>query len=172
MVRNNEYSADQSLAIILNIQSREFERKEVLEPQKIEIAIRVCAGFLDDTLRSGIPVGLWANASLTHDREPVITPFLWGREHVQEIFRLLSRLPLYSTDFFPTFLQQVCTRIQASDMVLVTAYINDDIIDFASIRQAMGTRVKIILIAHILPENLPAHLEIYQYWNEEEKSYE
>lgn len=172
MVRNNEYSADQSLAIILNIQSREFERKEVLEPQKIEIAIRICAGFLDDTLRSGIPVGLWANASLTHDREPVITPFLWGREHVQEIFRVLSRLPLYSTDFFPTFLQQVCTRIQASDMVLVTAYMNDDIIDFASIRQAMGIRVKIILISHILPENLPTHLEIYQYWNEEEKSYE
>ncbi len=57
-------------------------------------------------------------------------------------------------------------------MVLVTAYINEDIIDFANIRQAMGSRVKIILISHILPENLPTNLEIYQYWNEEEKGHE
>ena len=172
MVRNNEYSADQSLAIILNVQSREFEKKEVLEPVKIESAIRICAGFLDDTLRSGIPVGLWANASLSHDREPIITPFLWGREHVQEIFRVLSRIPLYSTDFFSIFLNQVCTRIQASDMVLVTAYLNDEIAQFASLRQTMGTRVKIILVSPALPESLPAHLEIYQYWNEEENGYE
>ena len=170
MVHNNEYSANQTLTVVLNVQSRSTEKYEVLDIDKIETGIRVCAGFLDDTLRSGIPVRLIANACPDGNGEPAVTGCFWGKEHILDCLRLLARMPLESSEHFPLFLRDVCSRFSSSDLVLVTAYLNEDIYDFAREQQLLGVRVKMIYLAHLLPDTVPSDLEIYQYWEEEADS--
>ena len=60
--------------------------------------------------------------------------------------------------------------VSSSDLVLVTAYLNEDIYDFAREQQLLGVRVKMIYLAHLLPDTVPSDLEIYQYWEEETDS--
>ncbi len=167
MVHRNEYSADQTLAVILNVQSREFEHTRPMHSERVEEAIRACAGFLDDTLASGIPSALMANASLTDGREPLATGFAWGREHVWELLHLLARLPLENTREFSEYLRSDCAKIHPSDLVLVTPYLCDGILEYALLRQAEGIRVKLVCTSPGLPENLPDSLEIFQFWRKE-----
>lgn len=167
MVHNNEYSADQTLTVILNVQSREFELEKAMEPEKVEEAIRVCAGFLDDTLRSGIPVSLRVNASLTGEREIIATPCSWGREHVRELLRLLAHLPLQSSEDFPVFLHSLCARVETSDLVLITAYLNQEILEYAYAHRREGTRVKIVCTSPPSGELAYGDLDIYFYHREE-----
>ena len=171
MVHNNEYSADQTLTIIHNIQSREYELERAMEPEKVEEAIRVCAGFLDDTLRSGIPVSLWINASLTGERETIITPCSWGREHIRELLRLLANLPLQSSEDFPTFLEGFCSKVTTSDLVLISPYLNEDILEYAGHRRMEGTRVKVVTTSPLRKEDIKEDLDIYCYHREEAVSH-
>lgn len=171
MVHNNEYSAGQSLSVILNMQSRSYEKDSVIDRDKIEDAIRVAAGYFDDTLRSGLPVRFLCNAGPLHSREPVVTGEYHGREHVHELLCRLAALPLFSTENFPTFLGTTCRSLDSSDLVLITGYVNAEIFAYAAAKQAMGCRVKIIHIGPI-PEStrLPDGLDIYTYREEEHRA--
>ena len=170
MVHNNEYSAGQSLSVILNIQSRPYEKDGVIDKDKIEDAIRLAAGYFDSTLRTGIPVRFLCNAGPLHSREAVVTEEYHGREHVNELMRRLAALPLSSTENFPTFLGTTCRDINSSDIVILTCYANADIFAYATQKQAMGSNVKLIHIGS-LPDTVtpPDDLPVFTY--REEGSY-
>ncbi len=55
MVYNNDYTSRQSVTIILNMQSRQFEHLEVVDEDRMENGIRLCAGLFKTTL-SGMPM--------------------------------------------------------------------------------------------------------------------
>lgn len=170
MVHNNEYSAGQSLSVILNIQSRPYEKDGVIDKDKIEDAIRLAAGYFDSTLRTGIPVRFLCNAGPLHSREAVVTEEYHGREHVNELMRRLAALPLSSTENFPTFLGTTCRDINSSDIVILTCYANADIFAYATQKQAMGSSVRLIHIGS-LPDTVtpPDDLPVFTY--REEGSY-
>lgn len=170
MVHNNEYSAGQSLSVILNMQSRPYEKDGVIDKDKIEDAIRLAAGYFDSTLRTGIPVRFLCNAGPLHSREAVVTEEYHGREHVNELMRRLAALPLSSTENFPTFLGTTCRDINSSDIVILTCYANADIFAYATQKQAMGSNVKLIHIGS-LPDTVtpPDDLPVFTY--REEGSY-
>ena len=170
MVHNNEYSAGQSLSVILNIQSRPYEKDGVIDKDKIEDAIRLAAGYFDSTLRTGIPVRFLCNAGPQHSREAVVTEEYHGREHVNELMRRLAALPLSSTENFPTFLGTTCRDINSSDIVILTCYANADIFAYATQKQAMGSSVRLIHIGS-LPDTVtpPDDLPVFTY--REEGSY-
>jgi len=153
MVHNNEYTADQSIAMILNMQSRAYEGSSTMDRDKIEDAIHVCAGYLDDTLRSGIPVSLYSNGCATGSDETVLSPEYWGREHVLELLRTLARLDYRYADTFHNFLETTCRDTKASDIVLITAFLSEEILNYAGEMQRMGRRVMVVHIGK-LPENL------------------
>ena len=170
MVHNNEYSAGQSLSVILNMQSRPYEKDGVIDKDKIEDAIRLAAGYFDSTLRTGIPVRFLCNAGPLHSREAVVTEEYHGREHVNELMRRLAALPLSSTENFPTFLGTTCRDINSSDIVILTCYANADIFAYATQKQAMGSNVRLIHIGS-LPDTVepPDDLPVFTY--REEGSY-
>lgn len=170
MVHNNEYSAGQSLSVILNMQSRPYEKDGVIDKDKIEDAIRLAAGYFDSTLRTGIPVRFLCNAGPLHSREAVVTEEYHGREHVNELMRRLAALPLSSTENFPTFLGTTCRDINSSDIVILTCYANADIFAYATQKQAMGSSVRLIHIGS-LPDTVepPDDLPVFTY--REEGSY-
>lgn len=166
MVHNNLFTADQNLLVILNMQSRPYETRTVIDKEKIETGIRVCAGFFDDTLRTGLPVRFAVNAGLQKDGAPIVTNEYHGAEHVLDLMRLLARLRMESTDPFPSFLNGTCHHLTASDVVIVTAYLSEEIYQFARERQRTGAHVKIIYPSRITDEAIPEDCEVYGYREE------
>lgn len=148
MVHNNEYTADQSLAVILNMQSRSYEGATTIDKNKIETAIRVCAGYLEDTLRSGIPVGLYTNGA-AGENGPVVSHSFWGKEHILDLLRVLAQLEYHYTEPIRHFLDGTCREITASDIVLITPFLSEDMKDYVAQMQRSGRRVLVVLIGRV-----------------------
>lgn len=166
MVHNNLFTADQNLLVILNMQSRPYETRKVIDEEKVEIGIRACAGLFDDTLRSGLPVRFAVNAGIGSGKAGIVTNEYHGAEHIHDLMRTLAKLRLESSDPFPVFLNGVCSRLTASDIVIVTSYLSETLYRFARERQAGGAHVKLIYTSRITDEVIPGDCEVYGYAKE------
>lgn len=154
MVYHNDYTVSQSLAIFLNLQAREFITAGSLEEQKVEDAIRVCAWLLEDTVRVGMPVCLLVNGGTGRkQRETIVTSEFWGYEHVQSLLEILTRLQLDNSESFSSFLADHYGKISSTNLAIVTAYLSEDMLDFAKKNAWNGVQVK-IYVTGPLPEEL------------------
>lgn len=170
MVHKNDYTASQSIAVFLNMQSREQEGRHVIEVENIENAIRVCASVFDSTLQTGIPVRFLTNASTVEDGESMITEEAWGAEHVGNLLRILANLKLVSTEAFPDFLRSMEDGVAATDWVVVTCYLDEEILAFARAKEMQGVRIKFLVPDTLNPSDIPVDLEVYclcDYFNGE-----
>ena len=159
MVHSCQQTAEQNLLVLLNMQSRSYETSDVSDKDRIETAIRVCAGFFEDTLRSGLPVRFAANATI--GGSPVVSGEFSGHEHVLDLMRTLARLPVAFSESFTGFLSDTGTRLGASDIVVVTAYLSEAIFSYARARREEGSRVKIVCVRRLEPGEAPEDLEVY-----------
>ena len=147
MVYNNDYTSRQSVTVVLNMQSRYYERADVIDKEVMENAIRVCAGIFDNTLSTGMPLRFMANAAtVPGSREPTVTQESWGSEYVDSLLQVLAKLQLQCTNDFSEYLSSVYHDITSTDIVIVTAYVNQAIADFARNKAASGTNVRIFLL--------------------------
>lgn len=167
MVHQNQQTAEQNMLVLLNMQSRSYETASVSDKERIETAIRVCAGFFDSTLQSGLPMRFAANTSLDDGNGVIVTNEFSGREHVLDLMRTLAELPIRFSESFSAFLEGDCAHISASDIVIVTAYLNDSICDYARARMENGSHVKIVCVTHLEPNETPEDLQIYMLTEEE-----
>lgn len=160
MVYQNEYTAQQSAAVLLNIQSREFESREVIDAPAVEDAIRVCAWLFREVAGQGVPLRFIANGPVeAKSRVPVVSEEYFGPEHVHDLLVILARLELMSTQPFGDFLAEMYDGITASNIFLVTAYINEQILDFAREKARGGAQVKIFVSAVL--DEVPQDVEVY-----------
>ena len=148
MVYHNDYTSRQECMIILNMQSHDYQINEVISENIIEEGIKVCAALFEHTLSLGIPVAFMTNSMLTEDDDRVTTRRQWGKEYIHQLYLLLAHLKLRSTAYFGDFLMSNYFSIQATDIILVTCFINKDIAHFMRRKKAEGTRVIAILLKH------------------------
>lgn len=172
MVRNNDSTTQQTVAIILNMQSSEFERGMSGRQREMEFAIRVCASLFENTLESGMPFRFMANTSQENDGVDIMTGCFWGEEHVDQCLRLLSQLELKSSCYFSEYLQQMYTSLLATDIIIVTVYLSNEIIDFALDKKADGINVKIIVTTGVDYDRIPPECEVYSLYDEVDLSSE
>ncbi len=161
MVYENESTSQQSLSVILNMQSKEFETNEVGRVDEIETAIRVCAAIFENTLQQQIPVRLFVNGKTGQGSDSVVSGEYWGEQHILDLKRILARLQLVSTYDFPTYLNELDNVLTASDIVLVTAYLNQDIYQFVRNQKRKGTFVKIFVTGLINSADVAEDCEIF-----------
>ncbi|MDD2955416.1 MAG: DUF58 domain-containing protein [Oscillospiraceae bacterium] len=160
MVYQNEYTAQQSAAVILNIQSREFESREVIDAPAVEDAIRVCAWLFREIAGTGVPLRFLANGPVEPGgREPVVSEEYFGEEHIHDLLVVLARLQLRSTQAFPEFLAEWYDGVAASNIFLVTAYLNEEILNFARDKAPAGVRVR-VFVTNVL-DQAPEDVEVY-----------
>ncbi len=160
MVHNDECTADQNLLLLMNMQSRKNDFSGVADEFRIEDCIRICAGYLDDTLRTGIPVRFGVNATLNGENGHLVTEEFAGREHVLDVLRMLARLPLKVGENCSEFLESSVRNLEASDIVLVTSFFSEEMFAFARERQAAGVRVKLVCAKALDESTLPEDLDI------------
>jgi hypothetical protein len=58
MVRKNEYTSEQNLTVILNMQTKSYEYTNVIDRRSAELGIKVAATLFDRALKEGTPVYL------------------------------------------------------------------------------------------------------------------
>ncbi|MDD6034152.1 MAG: DUF58 domain-containing protein [Oscillospiraceae bacterium] len=151
MVFQNDYTTRQSVTVLLNMQSQQYEQHEVVRRDEIENAIRVCAGVFDTTLRTGMPLRFLCNGTVEEkSRQSIATAEYWGREHVEGLLQILARLQLHSTEDFAVYLQNVYADVTSTDIVIVTAYLSRELLDFAARKEQEGAHVKFLASAPLL----------------------
>lgn len=153
MVFQNDSSTRQSVTIVLNMQSRAMEHGSgAIDAEKMETAIRLCAGLFDSTLATGMPLRFAANCCTTGDRDTIFTEEYWGRDYVEGLFQLLARLQLRSTEEFFAFLSDHYQNFTSTDLVLVTGFVDERILDIVRRKQYDGVHVRVLLLGEIPPE--------------------
>ena len=152
MVYNNDYTSRQSVTIILNMQSRQFEHQEVVDEDRMENGIRVCAGLFQTAL-SGMPTRFMSNCTTDSSRSTTVTGEYWGEEYIVGLLELLARLQLHSTEDFGNYLAGITASISSTDIVIVSGYLSRPMLDFADGKRVSGVHVRFFILGPI-PEEL------------------
>ncbi len=152
MVYNNDYTSRQSVTIILNMQSRQFEHQEVVDEDRMENGIRVCAGLFQTAL-SGMPTRFMSNCTTDSSRSTTVTGEYWGEEYIVGLLELLARLQLHSTEDFGNYLAGITASITSTDIVIVSGYLSRPMLDFADGKASGGVHVRFLILGPI-PEEL------------------
>ena len=152
MVYNNDYTSRQSVTIILNMQSRQFEHLEVVDEDRMENGIRLCAGLFKTTL-SGMPMRFMSNCTTDDSRSTTVTGEYWGEEDELGLLELLARLRLHSTEDFGNYLSGITAGITSTDIVIVSGYLSPQMLEFAAGKARTGVHVRFFILGPI-PEDL------------------
>ena len=162
MVRNYEYTSQQSLTILLNIKSQEIEYGEIVHPDLVEGSIRVCASLLSLATEEGIPVNLYANAP-TDDMGTDITAtnMASGNEHAMDLLRILAKIRMKSVCTVTEFFSYVDSAVSGTDLAIVTPYLDTAICNYARDKMYNNVHVQIYLTNFVEQKEIPDDLEIY-----------
>lgn len=165
MVKQNDYTSKFGLTVMLNIQSVENEYFYSLDRECIELGIRVAATLFDRVLRNGIPTRFATNAGTIDNRKQMIfTREASGMEHISELMRILARLELKRIKDFEDFIADVEPDLKQSEVVIITAYLTENICRTIRKIKDRGNSIKIIILnKDIDSKSLPGDLEIYIY---------
>lgn len=163
MVYNNDYTSQQSLCVILNMQSRAFENVDVIDKEPIEDCIRICARLFDNALVDGNTVCFLANTVTENEdtkkmrtfEKHIETHSFWGQEHVHDLLLLLADLTLTSTRDFDSFLEDIYDNVTASDIFIVTNFLDNGMFAFAQNKGLMGVNVTFFMTGKIPEKPLP-----------------
>lgn len=161
MIRNQDYTTRQNVLVLLNMQSNEYEFKEVADPQLIENGIRTVASLLDATLEDSLPVSFGVNAS--PDGAEGVSALIgpnYGSGYIYGLYRTLAALPEGSNQAFSEFLGQLEIQPDVTDVVVVTPYLNERIFDFCTEQQGEGRAVKILALRYTEQE-IPENCDVY-----------
>lgn len=170
MVRNNETTAQQSLTIILNMQTDLIQMSEVIEREKIEVGIKLIAGLLDTALEAGVPVKFMSNTLLEGEKESIETKEMWGRGHTHELYTILAKLELKQSMSFSQYLKQYVHQITSTDVVIVTCFLDEVSLNLIKEKLYEGYHIKVCLLSYEQDKVLEEIVPVY-YLRDELKSY-
>lgn len=162
MIRNQEYTTRQSLLVLLNMQSREFEKGRAIDADALEDCIRTAASLLEGALQDSIPTAFATNTAPEGEGEEgclfVLSSF--GNEHVLRLFRLLAQLPAGSQMDFTEYISRLEIPYDITDVLLVTSYVNERIFEFCRAKEQEGVHIKVLLL-RLDSTSLPDDCDIY-----------
>lgn len=162
MVRNHEYTSQQSLTILLNIKSQEVEYGKIVNPLLVEGSIRVCASLVTLATEEGIPVNLYANAPIDDDSEEITSTNLSaGNEHAMDLMRVLAKLRMKAVCNLKEFFYQVDHVASGTELAIVTPYLDAAICAYAREKMHENIHVRIYVTNFLEQNEIPDDLEIF-----------
>lgn len=161
MVRNNEATSKKSLTILFNNQLNGEQLKEPVHDERLEYGIRVVAGILEQTIQSSMPVSIMVNGAIDEREESLVTSQMWGQAHIHGLFTLLARVQPVFTEHFDKFLGRYEALINSTEIIIVTCYIDESIVEFARKKQNVGIHVKVYLMSYEADSRYYEDVEVY-----------
>ena len=162
MVRNNDFTARLSLAVMLNIQSIENEYFSTIDKELVEYGIKAAASIFDLSLMTGAPVRFGTNGTTADDGGKMIfTEEAAGREHVSMLMEILAKLELKRVRDFEDFLGSLDVEMQNCDIIVITCYLTDGICEQLRKFQKYQNRISILLLNEIEADKMPADMDVF-----------
>lgn len=159
MVRSNDSTSDQTVTILMNMQTRPDEGPFITSAEDLEHGISAAATVLTETTALGIGTRLVANGGQA-DGAPLFTGTGAGEEYGLELLRVLAGMQLTKSENFFNFSEQVMSRDRTSDLIMISAYLDDEIIAFARKIQNSGVYVKLLLTRTTDADQIPDDLQV------------
>jgi len=163
MVKKYDFTSQHSLTIVFNVQSVENEYQETVDKDIIEFGIKVVATILDKGLSSGIPVRMCINGTgVNWGSDTVFTKESAGKEHVCGLMEILAELKLKANKSFELFMDEISSDVKNSEVIIITPYTSEGIIEKAREMQNNTNRITLLLLDTDGIENIPE--DIYSYY--------
>lgn len=163
MVKKNEHTSQNSLSVLLNMQSQLYEHAEIINRGTVEIGIKVAATLLDRALKDGMSVRFGTNGCVRpDDRQAIFTGDASNKEHVSEIFKILARLIMKNVKDFENFLNDVLPKMENTEIIIVTAYLGKRMCELADLTAESGNTVSIVLLDPVFEKGVkPCNCVLY-----------
>lgn len=159
MVRNNDCTSDQTVAVILNMQTRRDEARARHDEEDIEQGIRASAACLAQAAEQGIPMRLLANGGMP-GKAPTVTRQGSGENFFFDELRVLARMENEKSENLMPFLASLSRETLATDVYLITAYWDDEMAEFARGQAFADVQVHFILTRPLDGAELPGDCSI------------
>lgn len=147
MVNKYEYTSSGDAIIILNVQTHEFERKKVLEPDKIEFGIKFAASLSKYLIENNMPVGFASNSINEETNAPleVVSP---SREAVQiiKIMETLARIKLEISSYIEVLFYQILRANAYKEVILITCFLNRELQAYIQDFKKRGIKFSVVLL--------------------------
>ena len=165
MVKKCDFTSCLTVTIILNMQSIENERADVVDKKAVENGIRICAGFFDIALQHGVPFRFVTNAStLDEPGEHVFSECKAGLPQHGSLLEILAKLNLNYNTYFNDFLDSTYMGINDSEVILVTSFIDDEMVENILKLKKGGNNIKIIFLDYSADiSKVPEGVESFMY---------
>lgn len=163
MVRKNDYTSNQNIRVILNIQTVEYYHPYTIDRDLIEYGIKICATLIDRALKLGIPVSFASNGNVPdNDESYVYTASAGGNMHTTQLLTTLAQLEFKINIGFDEFFTDIIPRVKESEAIIITPYLEDSLNDKINSLKEQGVAVKIILLNEVYkPTNLNSEIPVY-----------
>lgn len=163
MVKKNEYTSQNSLSVLLNMQSQLYEHADIINREIVEIGIKVTATLFDRALKEGMSVRFGTNGCVrSGDRQAIFTGDAANKEHISELFKILARLIMKNNMDFENFMHDILPDMENTEIIIVTAYLSKKICELADLMAALGNAVSIVLLDSIFESGArPLNCELY-----------
>lgn len=163
MVRKNEFTAQRSLTLLLNMQSQLYEYADTINKMMAELGIKAAATLLDNALKEGTPVRFGTNGCTSADaRQAIFTGEAADREHFSELFKILAKLVMKNVKDFEGFLEDVLPVLENTEVVIITAYLSRRLCEQADRLVLAGNSVSVVLLDTVYEEGMkPVSAELY-----------
>lgn len=159
MVRNQDATSDQSVIVLLNMQTRAEEGAALIDHADIEQGIRAAATVIAETAGRGFPTQLIANGGGA-DGSPTATARGAGEAFAVDLLRVLAQLTVRKSENFSAYTDRLRDRTSATDLILITPYLDEAIERFARVQQQCGVQVRILLTRAVNADLLPHDIAV------------
>ncbi len=144
MIRNQDATSDQSVTILLNMQTRTDEGAALTDAEDIEQGIRAAATAIAETAGCGIPARLIANGGGA-DGTPTATGSGAGDAFAIDLLRVLAQLAVRKSENFASYTDRLRSAVGSTDLIVISPYLDDAIARFAQAQQQCGVQVRLLL---------------------------
>lgn len=151
MVNKYEYTSSGDALILLNIQSSEYERKEVFNKDAIEFGIKIAASLAKECLDAHIPVGFACNG-IDEETSLPLEILLPSQEQNQllKILEVLAHIKIQMNEYFESLLYQVLRSYNFRELFIITSFVNSEMKEAIFLYSSLGVKFTIILLEHDL----------------------
>lgn len=163
MVRKNDFTSQNSLTILLNMQSKPDEHADIVYRDIVELGIKAAATLLDRTLKAGTTVRLGSNGCIPEEQDrPIFTGEAADREHTGSLLMILAKLLMKTVKDFEFFLEDMTGEIENSEIVIITPYMSRRMCDQIRLLQDCANNVRVILLDEVFESGAQVgDIEIY-----------
>lgn len=154
MVRSNDCTSDQSVTILMNMQTRSEEGATITDSEDIEQEIRAAATAVAETAGSGFPTRLIANGGGLNGT-PTVTGTGAGEDYALDLLRVLAQLSVSKSENFAAYTDRMRHTFLSTDLILISAYLDDAVLAYAREQQELGTCVRFLLTRPLDDDQIP-----------------